>query len=418
MSVAINQKEVNVEIKKIMDKPTNNLCRDFVLCDGSKLRNPKDLLRALKNMSDDIFDHHVTHDRNDFGVWIYHCFDKHLGNSIKRNLSKEELTDALKKYFSNNGIIYETIIIGAGIAGISAAIYASRKRMEFLLISADFAGQMNYAGDIENYPGFNRISSSEFSKTLEQQVKHNHIDVNYERVESISKEDYLFLVKTNKYEYKTETIVFTSGASARKLGIAREEEFAGKGISYCGICDAPLFKKKPVAIIGGGSAALEAADFLLRIASKIYIINITSELGGHEYLRERIVNQDKVELFNSSEVTEIIGHNNVTGIKFRTINKDKKGNKNKKPEGAKETELKVEGIFIEIGRTPNTDIMKGLVDIDSHGHVIVDKQMAASCPGVFAAGDCADVHSYQFVIAAGQGVTALLNAAQFVGKKW
>ena len=400
-----------------MDKPINNLCRDFVLCKGIKLRNPKDLLRSLKDMPNDVFDHHVTHERNDFGVWIYHCFDRHLGNSVKKTLLKPELVDALKKYFSNNGIIYETIIIGAGIAGISAAIYASRKRMEFLLISADFAGQMNYAGDIENYPGFDKISSSDFSKILENQIKHNHIDVNYERVEKISKEDYIFVVKTNKSEYKTETIVFTSGASARKLGIAREEEFAGRGISYCGICDAPLFKKKPVAIIGGGSAALEAADFLLRIASKIYIININNELGGHEYLRERIVDQDKVEVFNNSEVTEILGHNNVTGLNFKTISKDKKNDKKKLAE-SKGTELKVEGIFIEIGRTPNTDILNGIVDIDKHGHIIVDKQMATSCPGIFAAGDCADVHSYQFVIAAGQGVTALLSAAQFVGKKW
>jgi len=212
-----------------------------------------------------------------------------------------------------------------------------------------------------------------------------------------------FNVITDKNKYETETVIVCAGARARKLKVPGEDEFNKKGLTYCAVCDGPLFKGRTVAVVGGGDAALESAEFLLRIAEKIYLITINEKMTGHEYLLERVVGQEKVEVIPNAKTKEIIGDKMVTGIKIE--------------QNGKERTLDVGGVFVEIGRVPNTNIMTGLVELDKDGHIVVQKDMSSSVEGIYAAGDACDIHEYQFSISAGQAVTALLKAARYIAKK-
>ncbi|MBI2564733.1 FAD-dependent oxidoreductase [Candidatus Woesearchaeota archaeon] len=296
--------------------------------------------------------------------------------------------------------VYETIIIGAGIAGIAAAVYASRKRMKFLIFSEDFGGQVNVAGNIENYIGIAKTNWIEFGKQLQKQIEYNKIKINYEPVQTLKQEGKNFVVKTKNKSYETRTAIIASGARARKLNVIGEDKFANRGVTYCAICDGPLFKNKTVAVIGGGDSALEAAEFLLNIAKKIYILTVNDKMRGHEYLIENVVKHKKITIIPFAYTKEIYGDSFVKGLKYEQKEKIK--------------DLKLDGIFVEIGRVPNTEIIKDLVSVEKDGHIIVDKHTATSVPGIFAAGDCTDIHTYQFIVAAGQGCTSLLSAAKYL----
>ena len=293
---------------------------------------------------------------------------------------------------------YEVIIIGAGIAGITAAIYAARKRMKFLLISKDIGGQINLSGEIENYPGFKHMTGIEFTKSLMEQIEYNDIKIESGIVENIEKEGKEFIIKTGKADYKTATIIIASGARARKLNIPGEDKFANKGVAYCAICDGPLFKDKVVAVIGGGDSALEAVDFLMNIAKKIYLLNIEDDIKGQEYLKERVLDKDKVEVINNARTTEIFGEKFVSGLRYEKEGEIK--------------EFECEGIFVEIGRVPNAGFVNGLVELDEQNHIKIGKYCETSVNGIYAAGDVTDIYEYQYVIAAGQGCIALLSASK------
>lgn len=296
--------------------------------------------------------------------------------------------------------MYETIIVGAGIAGITAAIYASRKRMSYLLISNNFGGQMNIAGEVENYPGIVKTTAAEFMKVLKEQLDYNKIKMKQELVKQIKKKGKNFEVMTNKGKYESQTVILCTGARPRRLNVPGEIEFAKKGVSYCSICDGPVFKNKIVAVMGGGDAGLEAADFLLNVAKKIYILEKGPELKAQKYLLENIQKNQKAEVILNAEIKEIVGDKVVTGMKYT--------------QGGKEKILKVEGIFVEVGRIPNTEAVKNLVELDEHGHIKVSVQCDTSAPGVFAAGDCSNIHEYQYIISGGQGATALIKAARYI----
>ncbi len=300
--------------------------------------------------------------------------------------------------------MYDTIIIGAGIAGLTAAIYASRKRMQFEIISADFGGQFLLSGEVLNYPGIIETTGAGFAKIMDEQMKFNNVKVKLEKVSRVEKEGDDFKVITDKQEYLSRSIIITTGARARKLGVPGEEKFANKGVAYCSICDGPLFQDQEVAIIGGGDAAMEGADFMLNIAKKISIIDFEPSFRAQAYLKEKIEDNPKVESYHKTKIIEIIGDRFVTGIKIEQDRKVK--------------ELPVKGIIIEAGRMPNTEFVKDLLKIDEHGHIIIDCTGHTSVPGIFAAGDCASGHEYQYVIAAGQGCMALIKAARYLaGKK-
>ena len=299
--------------------------------------------------------------------------------------------------------IYETIIIGAGIAGCSAAIYAARKKMNFLLLTDMFGGQFLESGEVLNYPGIKETTGAEFSELMEKQLEFNGVKpVIGIKVKKIEKKGHDFLLHTNKRDYLTKSVIITTGARARELGVPGEKKFRHKGVTYCAICDGPLFAGKEVAIIGGGDSALEAADFLMNVAKKIYIININKEFKAHEYLQERIKNHPKVEVINEAETKEIIGSKFVSGIKYK--------------KNGKIQLLPIEGIFVEIGRIPNTEFVKDFLELDEHTHITINCTTETSIPGIFSAGDCSSVHEYQYVIGAGQGCTALLKAAKYLAR--
>jgi len=300
-------------------------------------------------------------------------------------------------------MIYETIIVGAGIAGQTAAIYAARKRMNFLIISKDIGGQFLESGEVLNYPGIIKTTGAEFNSRMEKQLKFNGVAVKEEEVIKIEKKKEYYVIKTNKNTYQSKTIILATGARARRLNIPGEDRLQNRGLTYCSVCDGPLFSGMEVAIIGGGDSALEAVDFMLNIAKKIYLVNNSDTFKAHEYLQERIKSHPKVNVILNANTKEILGDKFVTGIKYEQNGKIK--------------ELKVQAVIIEIGRVPNTEFVRGFAPVDEHDHIIIDAQKNTKIPGIFAAGDCASGHEYQYVIAAGEGCMALLKAARYLAKK-
>jgi len=300
--------------------------------------------------------------------------------------------------------MYEVIIVGGGIAGCTAAIYASRKRMKFLLITKEFGGQFLESGEILNYPGIVKTDGAEFYSIFEKQLEFNGVLPNIgEKVEKIEKRDFGFKVTSDKNSYETKTIIIATGSKPRKLNVSGEDKYARKGVTYCSICDGPLFSGRDIAIIGGGNSALEGVDFTKDIARKIYLVNIERNFNAHEYLIEKVTSYKNVEIINEARTTEILGDRFVTGLIY-----EKNGNNNR---------LDVGGIIVEIGRIPATEFLEGFLEIDEHKHITIDCQGRTSVEGVFAAGDCASGHEYQYTIAAGQGCMALLKVARYIANK-
>jgi thioredoxin-disulfide reductase len=303
-------------------------------------------------------------------------------------------------------MIYDTIIIGAGIAGITAGIYASRQNMNFKLISENVGGQFLGSGDILNYPGFNSIQGLEFENKLNDQIKFNNFDVDIDSVNKINEikkfKKNVYEIVCNKNKYLSKTIIIATGAKPKTLNVKGEDVFFKKGLTYCSICDGPLFNGKKVAVVGGGNSALEAADYMSKIAKKVNLIVNGSSLTGFEYLKQRVVKNKKIKIFYNSKVKEICGDKFVNSISIIS-------NKNEKI-----SNLKLEGIIVEIGRVPNTDFFRGLVELDEHNHILINCKTETSKQGIFAAGDCSSSHEYQYVIAAGQGCMALLKASKYI----
>ncbi len=300
--------------------------------------------------------------------------------------------------------MYEVIIIGGGIAGSTAAIYAARKKMEFLFVTDKLGGQFLESGEILNYPGVVKTTGADFSTVFEEQLKFNNVEPKVgEKVAKIEKIDNGFKVSSDKGSYEAKAVIIATGSHPKKINVPGEKEFFNKGVTYCSICDGPLFSGKTIAIIGGGNSALEGVDFTKNIAKKIYVVNITKEFNAHEYLIEKVKSYENVEIIHEAKITAISGDKFVSAITY-----EKQGKENK---------LDVEGVIIEIGRTPNTAFVEGFVDLDDHKHITIDCQTNTSVEGVFAAGDCSSVHEYQYTIAAGQGCIALLKAARYLANK-
>ncbi|MFC1741121.1 NAD(P)/FAD-dependent oxidoreductase [Nanoarchaeota archaeon] len=299
--------------------------------------------------------------------------------------------------------MHDTIIIGGGIAGMTAAMYAARKKIDFEIFTSEPGGQFMVSGEVLNYPGIVKTTGVDFAMTMEEQMKFNKVDVKTETVKTVTREGTNFKVTTDKGEYDTKTVIVASGARARKLGVPGEDKFAKRGVTYCSICDGPLFAGKTVAVVGGGDAALEAVDFLKDIVSKMYLLVRGDSFTGHEYLIEQVKKNDKVDILFNADTTEIRGDQFVSGMKYK--------------QGDEEKQLELQGVIIEIGRVPNTEPFKDLLKLDDHNHIEIDCQGHTSVPGIFAAGDCAAGHEYQYVIAAGQGCMALIKAARYLAHK-
>ena len=296
--------------------------------------------------------------------------------------------------------MYDLIIIGAGPAGITASVYAARKRMSLLVITKDIGGQAAISGDIENYTGYQFITGPELAAKFEEHMRKFNITLKEsEEVLELKKIGDNILVKTNKGSYEAKTAIIASGKRSKEIDVPGEKEFKNKGLTYCATCDAPLFSGKVVAVIGGGNSALDAALQLIKIAKHVYIINITSSLGGDAIMREKVEASKNVTVLNNSQVTAILGDKFVSGIRI-------------KKEG-REEQLAVQGIFIEIGLIPNSDFAKE-IEKNQFGEIKVNCNNETNIPGVFAAGDVTDVPEKQIIIAAGEGSKAALSAFRYL----
>lgn len=299
--------------------------------------------------------------------------------------------------------IYDLVIIGAGPAGITAAVYAARKKMDPLVITKDIGGQASLSGDIQNYTGYQFISGPELAIKFEEHMRKFNFEIkeNEEVKELISKKG-TFLVKTDKDNYQAKTVIVASGKRSRELGVTGERKFRNKGLTYCATCDGPLFAGRDVAVIGGGNSALDAALQLIKIANHIYIINITDSLTGDGIMREKIRVDNKVSIFNNSRVKEILGDSFVRAIK---IEEDKE-----------EKILAVQGIFVEIGLIPNSEFAPSL-EKNERKEIIVNQRNETNIAGIFAAGDVTNVPEKQIIIAAGEGAKAVLSAFRYLSTR-
>ena len=314
--------------------------------------------------------------------------------------------------------MYDVIIIGGGPAGAAAAVYTARKQMKTLLLTESFGGQSIVSDDIQNWIGEPHISGFDLSEKMEAHVKAfpdfvkiamPEIAISVAAVNCAADTGACdFEVKTDKGNtYEAKTIILTAGARRRKLGIPGEEKFNGKGVAYCSTCDAPLFKNKKVAVVGGGNAGLEAVQDLFPYAAEIYLLEYGEALKGDPVTQQEIKKNPKLkEIIFNAQTLEVIGDKFVTGLHY----KDRKTNEEKT--------LDVQGVFAEIGSIPNSEMVKGLVEIDKYGQVVIDSKFATtSHTGVFAAGDITDDPFKQNNISMGDGVKAALSAYGYLLKR-
>lgn len=296
--------------------------------------------------------------------------------------------------------MYDLIIIGAGPAGITAGVYAARQKLNTLIITENIGGQAATSGTIENYTGFQIVSGLELAQIFEEHVKKYKLEIKEGNlVKKIAKLTDGFEVISSKGKYQAKTVILSPGKQSRKLGVPGEEEFRNKGVTYCAICDGPLFANKEVAIIGGGNSALDAAIQLFKIVKKVYIINFTDDLTGDPILIEKVQGDPKVEILNNTKVKEISGEKFVKGIAIDRNNKEEK--------------IAVQGIFVEIGLIPNSDF--GIkVKKNKYQEIMVDNRNRTDIPGLFAAGDVTDVPEKQIIVAAGDGAKACLSAVKYL----
>jgi len=301
--------------------------------------------------------------------------------------------------------MYELIIIGGGPAGMTAAVYAARKKVNTLLISGDIGGQGLTTWLVENYMGYQFIEGRELMQKFEEQVKQFPTDVKVEvgkRAERLSKVDGGFEVRTDRGEtYQTKAVILATGKRPRQLNVPGEKELLGRGVTYCVICDGPLFADVKVAVIGGGNSALEAVDDMVKIADHVYLVSLTP-LTGDQILIDKAKSANNLTIFLEYEVLEINGESRVEGIKIRDL------------KSKQEKELDVGGVFVEIGLIPNSDLVKQLVTPNRLGEVEVNCGNETGVPGFFAAGDVTSVPDKQIVVAAGEGAKAALQAHRYL----
>lgn len=304
-------------------------------------------------------------------------------------------------------MMYDLIIIGAGPAGVSAAVYASRQKLNMLIISKDVGGQVSKkAVDIENYPGFDKISGPELTKLFSEQLEKNQAEVALDEVLKIEKEGDKFVVSTatgKKHEAKA--VIIATGADPRPLEVPGEKEFIGKGVSYCSLCDGPVFRDKTVAVVGGGNSGFESALFLSNYVKKIYILEFSEKPKADQENQELVKKSGKAEIITSAKVLKIEGDNFVKSLTYQ----DLKSNSEKT--------LEVNGVFVEIGYSPATAFAKDLVDFSERDEILAERETyQTKTPGLFAVGDCNQGKYKQIVTAAGEGAKAALAAYEFIQK--
>ncbi|HAT03550.1 MAG TPA: hypothetical protein DCS29_02110 [Candidatus Magasanikbacteria bacterium] len=311
----------------------------------------------------------------------------------------------------------DLVIIGAAAAGSAAAVYAARRNLDFVVVTKDVGGEVALSGEVENWPGIIHTTGFELAKNFHEHMKSYHVAIDEGfNIEHIKKESNYHVVIAKDYAgemrtYKTKTVIIASGIHPRLLGISGEEKMRGKGVTYCTVCDGPLYKGKITATIGAGNSALESALMMAGIASKVYLITKYSDTKennggfpkGENILIDKIKALDNVEIIYNASTKEILGNEMVSGI----IYEDTKSGEKK--------QLEVQGVMVHIGMIPNSQFVT-CGKKNKIGEIEVTTKCETDCPGVFAAGDVTNVPFKQIAIAAGQGVTAALSAIEYINK--
>jgi len=296
--------------------------------------------------------------------------------------------------------IKDIIIVGGGPAAITSAIYAARMKRCVWMLYEVLAGQASLTSNIENYTGFRMISGSDFTDTLQDHLDDYDLQPMKEKVLEVRKNDGLFEVKTGGNLYKSKAVIVASGARHRELGVPGEKEFLGHGVAYCVICDAPFFRNKDVAVVGGGNSALTTALELVKYASRIYLLSKNEGLMGEQTLIQAVKVSEKIEFVPSAKILKITGDKFVNGIEFEVKGTAKN--------------LEVRGVFIEIGYIPNSEIID--VKKNNRNEIIINERNETSEEGLFAAGDVTNIEIKQIVVAAGEGAKAALAASQYLDR--
>ena len=299
--------------------------------------------------------------------------------------------------------MYELIIVGAGPAGMTSAVYAARKRINTLLLSKDLGGQPLWTAGIENYMGYQFIEGPELMQKFQEQVKQFPVEQKIgQEIVALSRVAGGFEIRTDKDEsYQAKAAIIASGKRPRQLNVPGEDKLKGRGVTYCAICDGPLFAGDKVAVIGGGNSALEAADDMVKIAEHVYLVS-TTLLTGDQILIDKLKDASSLTIFLEHEVVVIEGSSRVEGIRIR----DSKS-------GA-ERKIDVGAVFVEIGLIPNSEFAKGITKLNELDEIEVNCVCETGIPGLFAAGDVTNVPEKQIVVAAGEGAKAALNAHRYL----
>jgi thioredoxin reductase (NADPH) len=299
---------------------------------------------------------------------------------------------------------YEVVIIGSGPAGYTAGIYTSRAKLNTLLISGSLpGGQLMTTSEVENYPGFpNGIFGPELMMNMRQQAERFGAKLFDDEVVEVDFKRRPFGIKTHGQEFRSESVIICTGASPRKLGLKAEQEFAGKGISYCATCDGPFFKGEDIAVVGGGDTAIEEATFLTKFGKSVKIIHRKDFLRASKILQEKAFENPKIDFVWDHVVSDISGNRKISSISVRNLRT------------GEERKISVGGLFVAIGHEPNTSIFKGQLQLDDRGYMALTKNTRTSVEGVFAAGDVHDYRYRQAITAGGFGCMAALDVEKWL----
>ncbi|MEM0459252.1 MAG: FAD-dependent oxidoreductase [Thermofilaceae archaeon] len=298
--------------------------------------------------------------------------------------------------------IYDVLVVGGGIAGFTAALYAARQGLRTLVVTADIGGQLLLAPEIQNYPGFESIRGFELAQRVEAQARAFGAEVVFDEVQEIKREGQIFTVRALNGEYKAHSIILACGKAPKELGVPGERELKGRGVSYCVVCDAPLYRGKVVALIGWGYHGWESVNVLAEYAAKVYWVFSGEKPYEDEEAVKSVVARGNVELVPRAKPIAIRGEKRVEELVVKDT------------ASGEERALRVDGVFVEIGYEPRTGFLRGFVELNDKGEVVIDRECRTSQPGVFAAGDVTDLPFKQAVISAGMGAIAALSAYRYV----
>ncbi len=303
----------------------------------------------------------------------------------------------------------KVIVIGSGPAGLTAAIYAARATLDPLVIVGNqLGGQISITAEVENYPGFPEpdLTGPDLVDRMYRQAERFGSRFDYDEVIDVDfSKGSPFTVKTNSNEYETEAVIVTAGASPRRLGVPGEEDFIGRGVSFCATCDGFFFRGRDVVVVGGGDSALEEGLFLTKFANKVNIIHRRDELRAGPTLEKRARANEKIDFIFDSVVDEVIGNGMVTAVQTSNL---KTGETNR---------LSTDGVFIYIGHYPNSKFLEGHLAMDEHGYVIADEKMRTSVEGIFAAGEIQDSYFRQIATSVGQGCAAAIQCEKWLSER-